>query len=458
MIELKVVDISTIIVEERFREEYGDIDTLATSLKKEGIIQPLAVRAEPGGGYRLLAGGRRIKAATQAGISEIPIRIFPETLSTLEMRSIELMENVARKDLSWVEAANLKKEIHELQVAIHGIKVSTSPGAPGWSKADTADLLGKSPGGITDDINLANALKVFPQLKEAKTKNDASKLLKALQGQMIMNELANRARAKTANTPLDVIRQNLMSCYIVKDFFEGIIKVPDRSIDIVEIDPPYGIGIDSSNIKKSNDSMKTNTKDYNDIPVEQYTAFLNNLFKECYRTMSENSWLICWFAQEPWFEIVYQSLMRVGFKGNRIPAIWVKDGISGQTNQPDMYLGNCYEAFFYVRKGDPSINKQGRKNVFQYKVVASNSKIHPTERPIELIQDVIQTFAWEGARIMSPFLGSGNTLLAAANLGMNGFGFDLSEEYRDAYIVRVNESRPQQYRSYREVADVQQNP
>jgi DNA modification methylase len=54
-----------------------------------------------------------------------------------------------------------------------------------------------------------------------------------------------------------------------------------------------------------------------------------------------------------------------------------------------------------------------------------------------------------------PFLGSGNTLLAASNLGMTGFGFDLSEEYRNAYILRVNESAPQQYKSYaKEVDDV----
>lgn len=463
MIELKTVNREDIICEARFREDMGDIDLLACSMKKEGIIQPLAVCNLENGKYRLLAGGRRYTAAGVAGISEIPVRCYPATLSTMEMRSIELMENVARKDLSWVEATNLKKEIHDLQVAMYGNKVSTSPDATGVSKADTAKLLGVSPGGLSDDIKMASALKVFPQLAQAKTKNDATKLLKALQGQMIIEEIAKRQLAKAATTPLEIQRKTLMDCYIVKDFFEGVLKVPDKSIDIVEIDPPYGIEMGVSQIKRSDDSMQTNTKDYNEIPTDQYIPFLNNLFKECYRVMSENSWLICWFAQEPWFEIVYQSMMRVGFKGARIPAIWNKKGISGQTNQPDCYLGNCYEPFFYVRKGSPSINRQGRKNVFEYNVVNSASKIHPTERPIELIQDIIQTFAWEGARIMVPFLGSGNTLLAASNLGMNGFGFDLPKKdtvdqsvYKDAYILRVNESRPMAYKSYREATNEQQ--
>ena len=449
--ELKIVDIDEIDVGTRFREEFGDIDTLAASIKKEGIIQPLAV-AKVGDRYQLLAGGRRIKACIQAKVKDIPVRIYDEHLSDLEMRSIELMENFARKDLSWVEASNLKKEIHDLQIAIHGEKTSTAPNAPGHSMRDTAILLGKSIGAVSDDIKLATALKMFPQLKEAKTKNDANKLLHKLQEELVVAEMAKRAATRVANTPTEALHRQLIDNYILNDFFLGVSKVPDHSIDIVEIDPPYGIEMGISGIKKSDDSMKTGTKNYNEIPVDQYLNFLNNLFKECFRVMSENSWLICWFAQDPWFEIVYQSLMRVGFKGSRIPAIWLKENFSGQANHPETGLANCYEAFFYMRKGSPVISRQGRSNVYRFKPVYSQSKIHPTERPIELIQEVLQTFAWQGCRVMVPFLGSGNTLLAASNLGLTGFGFDLSEEYKNSYTVRVTESKPQAYRSYRQEA------
>ena len=59
MIELKVINIDQITFGERFRDEYGDLDVLAASIKKEGIIQPLAVRACAGGEeYILLAGGK----------------------------------------------------------------------------------------------------------------------------------------------------------------------------------------------------------------------------------------------------------------------------------------------------------------------------------------------------------------------------------------------------------------
>ena len=278
------------------------LDSLAASIKKEGIIQPLAVRACAGGEeYILLAGGRRYKACQQAGVTNIPVRIYPDNLSELEMRSIELMENVARKDLSWVEATNLNKEIHMLQQEIYGKKTSTSPDAPGVSLRDTANLLGISFGGLSDDVKLSNAIQAFPSIKEAKTKSDAMKMLKKIQEELVMAEIAKRYKDKNADTPVDVQRHTLMGTYILCDFMEGVKKVPDNTVDIVELDPPYGI--DLHNIKRDG---KESTKNYNEVPAEIYLEFINKVFKECYRVMSENSWIICWFAQDPWFEPLYQ--------------------------------------------------------------------------------------------------------------------------------------------------------
>lgn len=447
-IELKVINISQITYGERFRDDYGDIDKLAASLKKEGIIQPLAVKACPGGEeYILIAGGRRYKACVQAGLQDIPVRIYPETLSELEMRSIELMENVARKDLSWIEATKLNKEIHELQQKIYGVKTSTSPDATGVSLRDTAKILGQSPGGLSDDIKLANAIDAFPIIKEAKTKSDAMKMLKKISEGIIISELADRISKRVSETPEEVLKASITNCYILDDFFKGVTKIPNNSIDIVELDPPYGIDLHHI---KSQDGAKTTTANYNEVPSEIYIDFMKRVINECYRVMTENSWILCWFGQEPWFETIFQLLYKAGFRGNRIPAIWFKEG-TGQTLSPATNLANSYETFFYMRKGSPSISRQGRSNVFNFKPVTPSKKTHPTERPIELIQEILQTFGWEGCRVLSPFLGSGNTILASNNLGMTSLGFELSEEYRNSFILKVSEGRPGTYKSYKEV-------
>lgn len=449
--KLAVIQHSDIIEGSRFREDYGDIDELAFSLKKEGIIQPLAVREEPDGKYTLMAGGRRYKAAERAGITDIPVRIYPPDIDDLTMRSIELIENMVRKDLTWWEAAKLKEEIHLIHLRIHGAKVSTSADAKGWSQAMTADLLGISQAALTEDLKLAEAIDLVPGMKDLKNKAEARKTVKNLEEGLIRAELAKRISEKTAITGLDKVHQEMMSRYIVGDFFEVVKKVPDRSIDIVEIDPPYGIDLNAQ--KQGLQGAVYDKTHYNEVDQTDYVNFLNQTLKESYRVMSDNSWLIFWFGIEPWFETVHKAIVDAGFKTDRMVGIWVKQG--GQSNNPSVKLANAYEPFFYARKGNPIISKQGRSNVFQYKGVHPDSKVHPTERPIELLQDILATFGWQSARCLVPFMGSGNTALAAANLGMQTIGCDLTQAYKDAFVIKVQTSRPGDYRSYKETTNAE---
>jgi ParB/RepB/Spo0J family partition protein len=446
MIVLKEVPTASIIFGNRFREKLGDISGLIESMKQEGVIQPLAVTDNEDGTYTLLAGGRRITAAIKANIESLPVRCYPSTLSELERRSIELMENIQRLDLDWLEAAKLKKEIHLLQTQIHGEKISTSPDASGWSKRDTADLIGKSHASLIQDMQLADAVQMFPELAKAKNKSDATKMLGKLQEDMVRSELAARIEAKTSATPLDKIHQTLINQYLVNDFFLGIKQIPANSIDFIELDPPYAIDLNSQ--KRG---MKLGyTDNYNEVDMASYDQFLIDTLTECKRVMTSASWMILWHAKQ-WRWTIQSILVSLELEFDE--GIWYK-GPVGQTNTPALHLASSFEPFMYVRKGSPSIIRQGRSNVFHYKPVFSGSKIHPTERPIEMIQDMIQTFCWEGARILVPFLGSGNTILAASNLGMIAFGFDLGQVYKDAYIIRVTEGRPGSYRSYKEVSDV----
>ena len=106
--KLDIIKVKDIEFGNRVREDYGDIKELVLSFKKEGIIQPLAVKEinwspdegdEPAYRYLLLAGGRRYTAAKDADISEVPVRIYERDLSEAEIKGIELAENIYRKDL-----------------------------------------------------------------------------------------------------------------------------------------------------------------------------------------------------------------------------------------------------------------------------------------------------------------------------------------------------------------------
>ena len=119
---------------------------------------------------------------------------------------------------------------------------------------------------------------------------------------MIKHVIAQKLESKKSDTTLD----KLSRCFIVRDFFEGVKKIPNDSIHLVEIDPPYAINLEGN--KKKVGSFQYLMDNYNEIDIEEYQLFMAKTFAECYRVMSPHSWLICWFAPQPWFEKIYIEL------------------------------------------------------------------------------------------------------------------------------------------------------
>jgi len=439
-IRLDMVPLRLIDEGERAREEYGDLRELIVSFETEGIIQPIAVKTTLTG-YLLLAGGRRFRAMKQMKLEFAPCRIYSANLTKFEEKSIELTENLNRLDLTWLEKIRLEQQIHNLQVAIHGEKTSTSVDAPGWSKRDTAKLLEKSPASIVQDIMLNEAVEKIPELRDCKSKDEARKLLSMMQETLIKAELAKRIEESRGSEPTERIK--LCDSFIIGDFFQKVKDVPDSSIDFIEMDSPYAIDLPA--LRKLEGIQDEAMRDYNEIPVENFPDFTLRTLQQCYRVLAPSGWLVIWFGPEPWFDFVYQTLKQVGFKTRRIPAVWTKP--QGQSMQPDIYMSNNYEMFFYARK-ESGLLKRARSNVFDYTGVNPTKRIHPTERPIEMMQEIISVFAEPGNRILVPFLGSGNTLLAASNMGIQAFGYELSREYKDSFILRVHEGKFGGYKSY----------
>jgi len=85
----------------RFDEEA--LQALAGSLGERGVLQPVLVRAKPGGTYELVAGERRWRAAQIAGLEKIPALIRPH--GDAESLELALIENMAREDLNPIEEA-----------------------------------------------------------------------------------------------------------------------------------------------------------------------------------------------------------------------------------------------------------------------------------------------------------------------------------------------------------------
>jgi len=439
--KLGLVKISKIDLGDRAREDYKDLDSLAQSIKDRELINPIAVSIHPvvEDGYLMAAGGRRLAACKLLDWEEIPCRIYDHVLSNLELFSIELEENIKREDLEYHEEVKLKKKIHEIQVEIHGEKTSTTPDAPGISMRDTAKLLGISHAKLSDDIALARAMETYPelQLDDCKNRQEAIKLKQKAEDAVVRQVLAKKAEEIMGKE--DTFRSRLSDAYVIKDFFEGVKQIPDGIMDLIEIDPPYAI--DLGKVKKVNKDIRVSNYDYGEegyeeVTADGYPAFMQRTFRECYRVASPNSWLICWHAWD-WADDMFGWLIESGFDSIRIPGVWRKK--TGQSNNPTIRLANCNEPFLYAWKGSPTLARPGMTNGFDHDPVPPQYKIHPTERPITLMDDILTTFAIEGSRVLVPFAGSGNTMISAAGNKMVPLGFDISQQFKDGYVIRVKE-------------------
>lgn len=91
------------------------IRDLAASIKAKGVLQPILVRRAAEGGYRIIAGERRWRAARHAGLSELPIIV--KEISETEAFEVALIENIQREDLNPLEEA----EAYQRLLTDHGL-------------------------------------------------------------------------------------------------------------------------------------------------------------------------------------------------------------------------------------------------------------------------------------------------------------------------------------------------
>ena len=87
------------------RRSFSDegLDELAASIREIGIIQPLSLRTAPDGGYQIIAGERRWRAAQRAGLHTVPA--YVRSASDSEVTEMALIENIQREDLNAIEVA-----------------------------------------------------------------------------------------------------------------------------------------------------------------------------------------------------------------------------------------------------------------------------------------------------------------------------------------------------------------
>lgn len=107
-----LIDIDRIVVGDRIRKDFGDIQELAEDIKENGLINPPVVNKE----YQLLAGERRLRACKSLGWPQIEVRMMDTRDAEHELR-IEITENELRKEFTWMERLEYARQLERIESA-----------------------------------------------------------------------------------------------------------------------------------------------------------------------------------------------------------------------------------------------------------------------------------------------------------------------------------------------------
>lgn len=242
-----------------------------------------------------------------------------------------------------------------------------------------------------------------------------------------------------------------------EDCLEGMNRIPDASVDCIICDLPYEV------LNKGNKHAQWDRI----IPFEP-------LWKQYERVIKDNGAIVL-FAQGMFTAKLMMSNERLW----RYNLIWKKGNRStGFLNANRMQL-RCHEDMCVFYKNLPTYNPQmwnGRPNhtrTATYRSVKNNrcygkmnqlptaitewkfpisvidiekehgKQLHPTQKPVTLLEYLIKTYTNEGETILDNCMGSGTTAIAAIRTKRNFIGFELQKEYYDIACDRINKELQQ---------------
>ena len=233
------------------------------------------------------------------------------------------------------------------------------------------------------------------------------------------------------------------------DCLERMKEIPDGSVDMVLTDPPYGT-----------------TQNKWDSVID-----LEAMWKEVWRVLKPNGACVL-FSAQPYTSVLVTSQI----KYYKYEWVWVKNLKTGNLNARRMPMGG-HETLQVFYKKPPTYNPQKRKRTTEVKsgnnfnsktsnygtqreeyldrqsdeinpdtvllhfkcVHNSSGKVHPTQKPVALLEYLINTYSNEGETVLDFTMGSGSTGVACVNTNRNFIGIELGENYFNIAESRINQ-------------------
>ena len=205
--------------------------------------------------------------------------------------------------------------------------------------------------------------------------------------------------------------------------------IPDNSLDLLLTDPPYGINYESEH-REVNPFEKLK----NDI-LEKTLTVLDKTLQIASRKLKENSHVYI-FTSWKTYPYLLPIVERYFTLKNLL--VWVKNNWTA--GDLDANYGQIHEFILFAHKGRRHLNGKRDASVLHFDRVPENGRIHPTEKPLKLLEYLIEKSSQSGEVVCDLFAGVASTCVAAKNKGRKYLGIELDKRWYDVGLARLQES------------------
>jgi len=423
------------------------VKELAESIKELGLLQPIIISEDK----VLISGLHRIEACKLLGWSEIPCIV--KSYNQLDKELAEIDENLVRAELSVLERAEAlkrRKEIYEVKYPETKPEIKRKSGLKQFRaeivsprstfSEDTAQKLGVSSRTIRHEVQIAEKIdnQVKEKIKDTELADNKKELLllarlEPEKQRQVVDKIA-KGEAKEVSKALLLVKMEKYKkigeqapiptniTLLEGDCLEKLKEIPDHSIDCVITDPPYG----------------TTDREWDIKDIDFQKKWLKAV-----KPKLKNSFHMFIFFDSRRMYDMYQIISEFFKVKNTL--IWVRKNISMGRVVKDNFI-SAYEVIFFISQNKdlnfPADWGSERFNVFEYAVPQSNfkdTKLHPTQKPLELIKILVEVGSYPGETILDLFAGSGVVGLACKELKRNCILIEQDKEYIKIAKGRLNE-------------------
>ncbi len=355
------------------------IDKVAASIQEFGFRQPLVVDTE----RVIIAGHVRLLAAQKLELKEVPVHVA-KGLTPAQVRAYRLMDNRSHQEAEW-DLELLAPELSDLNELAFDLLLT------GFDRDELAELLAEKTEGLTDEDE-APAVQPF-----------------AISEPGDLWILGKHRLLCGDSTSIEAV-ERLMA---------------GQKADLVFTDPPYNVDYEGYT-----EERLTIQGDFMD--ATRFSEFLRDTFVSLRSaTKTEASLYVC--HSSSWQREFQKALEEAGFEV-RCQIIWAKNTFAWGFGRYKFQ----HEPIFYAHvtgETDAWYGDKSQSTLWQEKKPAAN-RLHPTMKPIELIERGLVNSSQAGDLVVDLFGGSGSTLIACEKTGRMARLMELDPKYCDVIVRR----------------------